>query len=52
MWSAKGLAEAILAFEEMNSAPPSVLAACYQIILDRRVGNYVLPDGVSVFACR
>jgi hypothetical protein len=50
MWSAKGQAQGIIAFEEMNSAPPSVLAACYQIILDRRVGNYVLPDGVSQFA--
>lgn len=50
MWRAVGEAEAIIAFEEMNSAPPSVLAACYQIILDRRVGNYVLPRKVSMFA--
>jgi hypothetical protein len=45
-----GAAEAVIGYEEMNSAPPSVLAACYQIILDRRIGNYVLPDGVSQFA--
>jgi hypothetical protein len=45
-----GKAEAIIGYEEMNSAPPSVLAACYQIILDRRIGNYVLPEGVDQFA--
>jgi hypothetical protein len=49
-YHAVGEAEAIIAFEEMNSAPPSVLAACYQIILDRRVGGYILPDKVSQFA--
>jgi hypothetical protein len=45
-----GEAEAIIGYEEMNSAPPSVLAACYQIILDRRIGNYVMPKGVAQFA--
>lgn len=45
-----GEAEAIIGYEEMNSAPPSVLAACYQIILDRRIGNYVLPQKVAQFA--
>lgn len=45
-----GEAEAIIGYEEMNSAPPSVLAACYQLILDRRVGNYILPRKVAQFA--
>lgn len=45
-----GEAEAILAFEELNSAPQSVLASCYQIILDRRQGEYVVPKGVSMIA--
>ena len=45
-----GEAEAVIGYEEMNSAPPSVLAACYQIILDRRIGNYVLPQKVAQFA--
>jgi MoxR-like ATPase len=38
----EGEVEAILAFEEMNSAPPSVLAACYQVIHDRRIGDFEL----------
>lgn len=35
----------ILFLDEMNSAAPSVQAALYQLILDRQLGNYVLPDG-------
>jgi len=30
----------VLFLDEMNSAPPSVLAAAYQLILNRRVGKY------------
>ena len=41
---------AILFLDEMNAAPPSVQAAAYQLVLDRRVGEYVLPDGVDVIA--
>ncbi len=46
----EGEVEAILAFEEMNSAPPSVLAACYQVIHDRRIGEFLLGDGVRIVA--
>lgn len=49
-YSIKGKAAAIMGFEEMNSAPPSVLAACYQIILDRRCGEYIVPKDVSIVA--
>ena len=42
------LANAILFLDEINAAPPSVQAAAYQLILNRRVGEYVLPDGVSM----
>ena len=42
--------DAILFLDEMNSAPPSVQGAAYQLILNRRVGEYVLPDGVSIVA--
>ena len=35
----------ILFFDELNLAPPSIQSSCYQIILDRRLGDYVLPDG-------
>lgn len=41
---------AIIFLDEMNAAPPSVLAAAYQLILDRRVGTYTLPDNVVVIA--
>jgi len=40
----------VLFLDEMNSAPPSVLAAAYQLILNRRVGKYVLPDNVVIIA--
>jgi hypothetical protein len=41
---------AILFLDELNAAPPAVQAAAYQLILNRRVGEYVLPEGVSVVA--
>ena len=40
----------ILFLDEMNSAPPSVQAAAYQLVLNRRVGTYRLPDNVIVVA--
>lgn len=42
--------EGILFLDELNAAPPLVQAACYQLILDRRLGEYVLPDGWTVVA--
>jgi hypothetical protein len=39
-----------LFLDELNSAPPSVQATAYQLILNRRVGNYVLPDNVVLAA--
>ena len=38
----------VLFLDEFNSAPPSVMAAAYQLILDKRVGEHVL-DPVKVF---
>ena len=40
----------VLFLDEMNSAAPSVQAAGYQLILNRRVGKYVLPDNVVIVA--
>ena len=40
----------VLFLDEMNSAPPSVQAAGYQLILNRRVGKYHLPDNVVIVA--
>ena len=40
----------VLFLDEMNSAAPSVQSAAYQLILNRRVGKYVLPDNVVMVA--
>ena len=40
----------ILFLDEITSAVPSVSAAAYQLILDRRLGDYLVPDGWAVFA--
>jgi len=46
--AAYDMSNAILFLDEINAAPPSVQAAAYQLILNRRVGEYHLPDGVSM----
>lgn len=38
----------ILFFDEANSAPQSMQAAMYQLTLDRKLGDYVLPEGWSI----
>lgn len=40
----------VLFLDELNSAPPSVQAAAYQLILNRRIGKYKLPDNVRILA--
>lgn len=40
----------ILFLDEITSAPPTVSAAAYQLILDRRLGHYRVPDGWALFA--
>lgn len=40
----------VLFLDELNSAAPSVQAAAYQLILNRRVGKYVLPKNVVLVA--
>jgi hypothetical protein len=42
--------KAILFLDELNSAPPAVQAAAYQLILNRKVGTYILPKGVDIVA--
>ena len=42
--------QGILFLDEINAAPPTVSAAAYQLILDRRLGEYVIPDGWAIFA--
>jgi hypothetical protein len=45
---AKG--EGVLFLDELNAAPPLVQAACYQLVLDRKLGEYELPKGYAVIA--
>ncbi|NEX22320.1 AAA domain-containing protein [Thiorhodococcus mannitoliphagus] len=40
----------VLFLDEITSAPPAVSAAAYQLILDRRLGEYQVPDGWAIFA--
>ena len=40
----------VLFLDEMNQAPQSVQAAAYQLILNRRLGTYTLPDNVLIVA--
>ncbi len=42
--------EGILFLDELNTAAPTVQAAAYQLILDRRIGEYVLPEGWAIVA--
>ncbi|KAA3626874.1 MAG: AAA family ATPase [Proteobacteria bacterium] len=48
--SARQGARGILFLDEVNAAPPSVSAAAYQLILDRRLGEYQVPAGWAIFA--
>jgi len=47
---AKAFENIVLFLDEMNSAAPAVQAAAYQLILNRRVGQYKLPDNVIIVA--
>lgn len=40
----------VLFLDEITSAPPTVAAAAYQLILDRRLGEYQVPEGWAIFA--
>ena len=40
----------VLFLDELNSAAPSVQSAAYQLILNRRIGKYQLPDNVVMVA--
>ena len=43
-------ATGVLFLDEITSAVPSVSAAAYQLILDRRLGEYEVPEGWAIFA--
>ena len=42
--------QGILFFDELNAAPPMVQASLYQLTLDGRIGEYVLPAGWRIIA--
>ena len=48
--TAKKYDTVIVFMDELNSAPPAVQAAAYQLILNRRVGTYELPKNVVIVA--
>jgi len=42
--------QGILFLDELNAAPPLVQASGYQLVLDRGIGEYELPEGWSIVA--
>jgi len=40
----------IILLDEITAAPPSVQAAALQLVLNRKIGEYELPKGVSIIA--
>jgi len=40
----------ILFLDELNAAPAMVQASCYQLVLDRKLGEYTLPEGWASIA--
>lgn len=40
----------VLFLDELNSAPPAVQSSAYQLILDRKIGEYELPEGWAIVA--
>lgn len=40
----------ILFLDELNAAPALVQAACYQLVLDRKLGDYSVPDSWDILA--
>lgn len=40
--------QGILLLDELNRANPEVLSAAFQLVLDRRIGEYILPSGWSI----
>lgn len=40
----------ILLLDEVNLAPPLVQSSAYQLVLDKKLGDYTLPEGWSIVA--
>jgi hypothetical protein len=56
VWASPGFlprdpeSQGVLFLDELAQAPPLVQAACLQLTLDRKLGEYTLPDGWTVIA--
>ena len=48
--TAKKYDNIVLFLDELTSGAPSVQAAAYQLVLNRKIGNYHLPDNVVIVA--
>lgn len=46
----KATGPSLLFLDEINAAPPATQAAAYQLVLNRRIGEYELPDDCAVVA--
>lgn len=46
----KGKGKFLVFLDELNAAPPLVQAACYQLVLDRKIGEYELPKDAVIIA--
>jgi hypothetical protein len=42
--------EGVFLLDELNAAPPAVQVACFGLVLDRKVGDYTMPDGWRIAA--
>lgn len=42
--------EGVLFLDEINMAPPAMQGVAQQLILDRRIGNYTVPEGWFIWA--
>jgi hypothetical protein len=41
----------VIHFDEINTAPPSLQAVAFQLVLERRAGPHELQDGTRIIAC-
>jgi hypothetical protein len=46
----RGNTKGVLLLDELPQAPPLVQSAASQLILDRKIGDYVLPEGWAIIA--
>jgi len=50
-WISDPESRGVLVFDEITQGAASVMAALMQVVLERRLGNRILPPGWSILAC-